>query len=367
MLFSLLPESFIAKRNETDLVVTLRNGSIIQLKGSDQPDALRGPNPLGVILDEYDTQKGEAWGVIEPILRANGGWCWFIGTPRGKQKLYDLYNRGQEGHPEWKSWLLRASESNIISSDQLAEARRSMTETLYTQEFECAFHESAGSVFRGVQEIMIAKPERPIPDHLYVMGVDLAKVQDYTVLRVYDRDTNSLVYSDRFQTLEWPFQRKRIVATASAYNHALTVIDATGIGDPTCDDLIRAGVSVIPFKITHQSKKELIEKLSIWIEQRKMKLLPSQVALLEYENFSYTRSEQGQIYYGARQGYHDDIIIADALAINQLGEVLIPEFYKEPTPTQVYFSQMKAQYAREEEQKDNQADFGDVDEWSEIN
>lgn len=364
MLFSLLPEPFIAKKNETELVVTLKNGSIIQLKGSDQPDALRGPNPLGVVLDEYDTQKGEAWGVIEPILRANGGWCWFVGTPRGKQKLYDLYNRGQEGHHEWKSWLLKASESGIILPDQLAEARRSMTESLYSQEFECAFNEASGSVFRGVSQIMIAKPEPPKKDHLYVMGVDLAKVQDYTVLRVFDRDSNNLVYSDRFQTLEWPFQRRRIAATAQNYNNALTVIDATGMGDPICDDLARAGVSVWPFKITHQTKKELIEKLSIWIEQKKLKLLPSQIALLEYENFSYTISQQGGIFYGARQGYHDDVVIADALAVSQLSQVIIPEFYVEPTPTQLYFAQQKANYEREEEAREQGFETGDIDEWS---
>lgn len=366
MLFDIIPPKLIDKRNETELVVYLKNGSILQLKGSDQPDALRGPNPFGVVLDEYDTQKGEAWGVIEPILRANGGWCWFIGTPRGKQKLYDLYNRGQEGHHEWKSWLLKASTSGIISEDQLAEARRSMTETLYSQEFECAFNESAGSVFRGVKDIMIAKPQAPSKDHLYVMGVDLAKVQDYTVLRVFDRDQNNLVYSDRFQTLEWPFQRKRIIATAQAFNNALIVIDANSIGDPTADDLTRAGLAVLPFKITHQSKKELIEKLSIWIEQRKITLLPSEIALLEYENFSYEMSSQGKIFYGARQGYHDDIVIADSLAISQLSQVIIPQFYREPTPTAIYFAQQKQRYEMEQEEKEQGFMMADIDEWSEI-
>ncbi len=369
MLFNIIDERLIAKRNETELVIYLKNGSIYQLKGSDQPDSLRGPNPYGVVFDEYDTQKVEAWGVVEPILRANGGFAWFVGTPRGKQKLYDLYNRGQAGHKEWKSWLLKASDSNIIAPDQLDEAKRSMSETLYAQEFECAFIEAEGSVFRGVKEIMVSTPQDPSsPENqgkLYVMGVDLARVQDFTALRVYDRETNSLVYADRFQTLEWPFQKQRIVATASRFNRALCIIDATGIGDPICQDLIRSGVSVVPFKITSESKKDIIEKLSIWIEQRRLKLLPQQNALLEYENFSYEMGPTGKIRYGARQGYHDDIVLADALAVWHLEPVFIPEFTREPTRIQTHFARMKMRYERQQEQSEN-TELGSFPEWEDI-
>lgn len=323
MLFNIIPEELVDRRNEQELVVYLKNGSIIQLKGSDDPDALRGPNPYGVVFDEYDTQKQEGWGVVEPIIRANGGWVWFVGTPRGKAKLYDLMNRGKSGHHEWESWLLRASTSGIMAADQLEEARKSMPDALYNQEFECAFLEASGSVFRGVRDVMTLKAfKKPIPEHLYVMGVDLAKVKDWTVIRVYDRSTNNLVFSDRFQTIEWPFQKKRIYAIAKLYNNALAVIDATGIGDPIADDLARAGIAVEPFKISEPSKKELIEKLSIWIEQKKMRMVEDEVAVLEYDNFSYDVGATGKIRYGARQGYHDDIVLADALAVSQLQPII---------------------------------------------
>ncbi len=190
------------------MVVYLKNGSIIQLKGSDDPESLRGANPVGVVFDEWDTQKAESWPIIEPILRANGGWAWFVGTPRGKGKLYDLYNKGQLGLGEWKSYLIKASESGIIAKNQLEKAKESMSQKFYNQEFECEFLEGEGSVFRGVKEIMTANPKAPINGHSYVMGVDLAKVQDWTVIRIYDRVNNELVYSDRFQKLEWPFQKK---------------------------------------------------------------------------------------------------------------------------------------------------------------
>ena len=349
MLFDIIPEQLIDRKNETELVVYLKNGSIIQLKGADDPDALRGPNPFGVVFDEFDKQKIAAWGVIEPIIRANGGWAWFIGTPIGKQNLFTFYNRGQQDHKEWKSWILKASDSGIIAPDQLLAARESMAgqQGLFEQEFECAFNEAQGNVFRGVREIMLTKPKGPERDHLYVMGVDLAKVKDWTVLRVYDRDTNCLVYKDRFQTLEWPFQKARIAAVAKHYNNALTVVDATGIGDPICDDLTRAGVGVIPFKISVTTKKDIIEKLSTWIETKRIKFMQEKYdpeMLDDYDNFTYDVGPLGKIRYGARESKHDDVVMADALAVWHLNPVYMPELVKEPTPTQVMFARHKYEY-----------------------
>ena len=371
MLFNIIPEKLIAKKNSSGMIVYFKNGSIYQLKGSDQPDALRGPNPFGVIFDEFDTQKQEAWGVIEPILRANGGWAWFIGTPRGRQGLYDFYNRGQSGHKEWASWLLKASESRIIDFEQLQEARKSMTESLYNQEFECEFLQSEGSVFRGIRDIMISQPQRPIPGRLYLMGVDLAKVQDWTVIRIYDRETNELVYSDRWQSLDWVYQKKKIATYARYYNNALTIVDATGLGDPIADDLTRAGVGVVPFKLTSQSKKDIIEKLSLWIEQKLFKIFDSKYAgtevLLEYDNFSYEMLSTGNVRYNARSGYHDDIVIADALAVWHLNKVYIPEFTAEPTGVQQLFARAKAQYEHQQEIKENGYDEDQLlDEWGAI-
>jgi phage FluMu gp28-like protein len=161
------------------------------------------------------------------------------------------------------------------------------------------------------------------------MGVDLAKVQDYTVIAIYDRADNHQVYQDRFQTLEWPFQKKRIIEMARLYNNALTVLDATGLGDPIADDLLRENVAVEPFKFTNESKKEAVEKLSIWIEQNKMAFINMEETLLEFDNYSYDITSSGRIIYNAREGYHDDIVMAHALAVWGLTPVIREERIEE--------------------------------------
>lgn len=344
MLFSIIPEELIKQVNSSELVVYFKNGSLLQLKGSDEPDSLRGANPLGIIFDEYDTQKNEGWPIVQPIIRANGGWVWFIGTPRGKQKLWELYNLGQSGHKEWKSYRLKASESGIIAPDQLEESKKTMSPAMYNQEYETEFLEGEGGVFRGVRDIATAKATRPVPGKNYIIGCDLAKVKDFTVLSVFDRSTNKQVNQDRFQTLEWPFQKARIKALSDIYNRALVVVDATGLGNPIVDDLIRSGVPVEPVNINQTNKKEMIEKLSIWIDQRKIEILPIDETLIEYDNFGYKVSEQGRISYAGMGSSHDDIVMSHALAVFFLHDIIRRQVQPEDTPIRAHMKRVSQRF-----------------------
>lgn len=366
MLFNIIPESLIARKNEQELVIYFKNGSVYQLKGADDPQNLRGAGPVGAVLDEFAEMKAETWDeIIQPIIRANGGWCWFVGTPKGKNHLHKMYQLGLEGHPEWKTFLLKASTSGIIPDDQLKEVRRTSTEAIFNQEYECEFLEGEGAVFRNVRWVMydtnhepLLIPREPEEGRSYVMGVDLAKYQDWTVITVYDRATNWQVYQDRFQQLEWPFQKKRIQAVAKHFNNAVVRIDSTGLGDPIADDLSRAGVNIEPIKFTEATKKEMIEKLSIWIDQRKIRMLPIDQTLNELEIFTYEMGPTGKIRYGAPAGYHDDIVISHALAVGGLNALYSTPGQKEPSPIQKAKSRAQDRYDRPE-------DIGEWGEWNE--
>lgn len=363
MLFNIIPREFISRTNESELIVYFRNGSLYQLKGADDPDALRGAGPKGLILDEFAMMKYDAWMVLEPILRQNLGWAWFIGTPKGRNHLYQFYLRGQKGsgtyNPEWKSWLLKASTSGIIAPAELEESRKTSTAGNFNQEWECEFLEGEGQVFRGVRNVCISVPRKPEPNHMYVVGVDLAKVTDYTVLCVYDRATNQQVYQDRFQTLEWPFQKRKIRETAKFYNNAMVIVDATGLGDPIADDLARDGVAVEPFKISEPSKKELIEKLSIWIDQEKIKMLATKETFEEFDNFSYDIGITGKIRYGAKPPHHDDIVMAHALAVWALNPI-VPVIREGVIPKiRLEYERQKRQYERQDSWNFPVEDYGE--------
>jgi len=230
----------------------------------------------------------------------------------------------------------QAIDEGRFTQEYIDEAKRTISAFDFEVFYECKFPRQVGKVFRNAHNIANAIPRKPQQGHLYVIGVDLAKVQDYTVVAVYDRDNNEQVYQDRYKDLEWGFQKKRIAAIAKHYNNALLVVDATGIGDPIVDDLIHSGLSVIPFKLTNTSKKEMIEKMSIWMDQDKFSILPIKESLEEFDTFNYEVSASGIVRYQARPGFHDDIVIAHGLAISELSNLAHELEEKNLTPVQIH-------------------------------
>ena len=88
---STFPDDIVKSRNEQDMKLELKNGSIIQLVGSDSYDSLVGSNPIGVTFSEFALSKPASWNYVRPMLTANGGWAAFITTPRGLNHAYNLW------------------------------------------------------------------------------------------------------------------------------------------------------------------------------------------------------------------------------------------------------------------------------------
>jgi phage terminase large subunit len=122
---------------ESDLRVTLLNGSTITIYGADNPDSLRGLYFDGMVIDEYGDCRPSLWGdVLLPTLIDRRGWAVFIGTMRGKNHFYQNLERARTTDA-WFHKVLKASESGLISEEDLSEARAEMTDAQYQQEMEC--------------------------------------------------------------------------------------------------------------------------------------------------------------------------------------------------------------------------------------
>ena len=86
-----IPPELLSSINSSQLKYTLINGSIMQLIGSDNIDAIVGTNPRGCVFSEYALQDPRAYQFIRPALTYNDGWALFISTPRGHNAFYELY------------------------------------------------------------------------------------------------------------------------------------------------------------------------------------------------------------------------------------------------------------------------------------
>jgi hypothetical protein len=137
--------------NESELRVTLVNGSSIRLHGADNPDRLRGPYLDGVVLDEYAQQRSTVWGeIVRPMLADRAGWATFIGTPRGHNAFYDLW-RYSANNPEWYRVLIRADTSGVIPDAELEAMQEDMSEEEFDQEMLCSFESAIRGAFYAEQ------------------------------------------------------------------------------------------------------------------------------------------------------------------------------------------------------------------------
>lgn len=137
--------------NNTEMRITLINGSIIRIMGSDNHDSLRGSNPVGVVMSEYAYHHPMTWqSIVEPILQENGGWALFNTTPFGKNHAYDLWNYAQ-AHPDlWYTEKITIEDSKLFPISELDEMRRrGVSEESIQQEYLCSFERGVEGSYYG--------------------------------------------------------------------------------------------------------------------------------------------------------------------------------------------------------------------------
>jgi phage terminase large subunit len=151
------------KHNIAELWVELINGAKIRLFGADNPDNLRGLGLCGVVLDEYADMKPSTWGaVIRPLLADRQGWAVFIGTPKGHNQFWDIYNQATKDK-NWYCRTFRASQTGLLEKSELDDAAKMMTEDQYLQEFECDFESAILGAFYGKEMRQLTDQGRITP------------------------------------------------------------------------------------------------------------------------------------------------------------------------------------------------------------
>lgn len=135
--------------NDSELRINLPNQAIIRLYGADNYDRMRGLGFDGVVLDEYADFPPSAWPeVIRPALADKQGWATWIGTPKGHNAFFDVWQSAQD-NPEWYTLRLKASDTGIIAPKELEAAAKSMTADQYRQEFETDFEAAIQGAYFG--------------------------------------------------------------------------------------------------------------------------------------------------------------------------------------------------------------------------
>jgi len=291
---------------------------------ADNPDNIRGFGFKGLVIDEAAAIPADVWHyVLRPTIAQTLGWAVFVSTPKGRNWFYDLFTRGLDpSEKDYASFRFPSNASPYFPAKEWDEAKRTLPADVFRQEYEAEFMEDSAGVFRNIDGCLIredattkhAKDAKEGCIRNVVIGCDVAKHTDWTVLIAMDAETGRCFAMDRFNHLDWPIQKERILAFARKYRGRL-ILDASGVGDPIFDDLKRVYVDIEPFKFTSLSKTELVQRLIVAVEQRKVAWSAGwEVLTAEMRRYEYQIGPSGGITYNAPGGYHDDCVMALALA-----------------------------------------------------
>lgn len=323
--------------NQSQMRVDAPGGGYAVFRSLDDPDNARGHTASRVRLDESADINPVAWyEVLRPMLIDTQGTLDAGGTPKGKNWFWDEWWRAHLGDAaDSAAWqaptlgarieqgqLIRAPhpmENPDIPWAEIENIFATIPERVFRQEILAEFLESAGGVFENVRATvrgaLEAGPRHP--QTRYVMGVDLAKHQDYTVVVVMDVVERRVVYFKRFNQAPYDVQKQQIYIIAKFWNNAAIWIDSTpgSVGDPIFDDLQRSGLDINPYPFTHASKTALINNAVLLVEQRQVGIPAAcDILIEELGSYEYKVSAAGNYQMNAPSGKHDDCVIAFALA-----------------------------------------------------
>lgn len=317
MVVNIAPREYVEKIMLGDLYIQFTNGARVYAKSGDNPHVLRGVGLDGVIFDETAQIQEVVWEeVIEPALIDRNGWAVFIGTPRGKNWFYKLYLRGfNDEFKDFKSFHFTTGDNPFIPADYIEKKKKTLPEIIFRQEIMGEFLEGGGTVFRKYDTAIWSKQEKPIDGEFYIIGVDLGRHEDFTVIKVGKTSELREVYRERFNQSNWDYIKERIRFVHRRYNNGTIFMDSTGMGDPIYEDLAQEGIPIYGVNLNVKSKPMLIENLQLAIENALVGLIDDDNSNLEHNAYTYTILPTGNIRYNAPPGWHDDEVISTALMV----------------------------------------------------
>ena len=141
----------VLRDNAKDKVIELSNHSTIRMGSVNQVDSVVGRSYDLIIFDEAALVDGrDAFNVaLRPTLDKENSKAIFISTPRGRNNWFaEFWNRGFSGeYPEWCSVRATYHENPRISDTDIEEAKKTMSEAEFNQEYMADFNVFEGQVW----------------------------------------------------------------------------------------------------------------------------------------------------------------------------------------------------------------------------
>jgi len=253
-----IPSQIRKKKNDTEMKVTLRNNSIYQIIGADNYDELVGPNPVGLILDEWavsDRYK-QAWDFFRPILAQNGGWAVFVYTRRGRNHGWDTYVKAQN-NPDWFCQLLTVEDTKAVTLDAIEKERKDgMPDSMIQQEFFCSFLASVDDVlipFQLIQEAL--RRDIGYRAGVRIAGLDVARFGDDRNGFLI-RQAGQLIHAEAWKGLDTVATAGKVISFYKNMMFDVVGVDVIGLGAGVYDMIKNAEVPCVPVNVSETPSEQ---------------------------------------------------------------------------------------------------------------
>jgi len=298
-----LPRGIVAKRNETELEITLVNGSRIGIKSAEHPARLKGVGLEALVVDEiaqmrdWDAIWSEA---LRPTLTDRQAPALFISTPVGYNHFYELWKQGQGGNKNWRSWTFTSYDNPYVPREEIDSARIELDEDIFAQEYLAEFKKFSGMVYKDFSRAKhVIEPIEIGAGWPRYRAIDFGFINPSGVLFAAIGDNTLYIYDEIYQAgLQTPELASLIKQKSAGTMFSNTFADSAQAADIA--ELVRYGVGVVPVRKAAESTLEnwvayKVRRVAELIKTDRLKIFNNCLKLIwEIENYRYMEVGEGQ-------------------------------------------------------------------------
>lgn len=311
----------VIKKNDSLLEIEFINGSVLVFKSAEQRESLRGYTFNGILcIDEAAYISDEVWSIIRPTCDVYQAPILMVSTPKFRMGFFfetfqmgflDKYNGRITSYD-----LCKYDTSALLSNEQLELYKQMLPKNMYVTEYMGEFLDSESIVFGNIKECIGVNGDY---NELYV-GIDWGSGvgSDNTVVTALNENTE-MVFQIAFNNKSTMEQINYITEYLSGFGNKVKhiVAECNGLGKPLCDNLKEKikKIPILEWYTTNQNKIELINKLQVAFEQKKIKILDDDALISELSIFEAKMNAKGTVQYGAPVGGNDDRVLSLLFAL----------------------------------------------------
>lgn len=265
-----IPQPLILKKNDNELILEIRTlvegeKSIIEFKGSDNENSLRGAGLKGVVLDEFAFQKEYVWDkIISPMLVQTNGWALFITTPNGVSNHFKPFwdnavEEESKGSKLWKTFHFTSYDNPLIKKENLDAERARLTEEFFQQEYMADFAKFTGLIYTGFDDKIHIRDFEVDDSWSFYRAIDFGATDPDAVPFIgVDKEGVCHIYDEIYMDNLYTNQLAELIKQKSAHRDFIATY-ADSAGKQQMMDLSQYGIYCTPVK------KHDGESLRLWI------------------------------------------------------------------------------------------------------